>query len=45
MKSLTAGLSGKMLSSSAKGGGKRIARRFKDQDFEIEAEVGKVILK
>lgn len=44
MKSLTAGLSGKMLSSYAKGGENVPARRFKDQDFEVEAEVGKVIL-
>lgn len=43
MKSLTAGLSGKMLSSSAKGGENVPARRFQDQDFEVEGEVGKVI--
>lgn len=45
MKSLTAGLSGKMLSSSGMGGvgGTVPARRFKDQVFEVEVEVGKVI--
>lgn len=43
MKSLTAGLSGKMLSSSAKGGENVPARGFQDQDFEVEGEVGKVI--
>lgn len=45
MKSLTAGLSGKMLSSSVKGGGIVPARRFKDQNFEVEGEMGKVILR
>lgn len=44
MKSLTAGLSGKMLSSSAKGGKNVLARGLKDRDFEVEGEVGKVIL-
>lgn len=44
MKSLTAGLSGKMLSSSARGRENAPARRFIDQDFEVEGEVGKVIL-
>lgn len=44
MKSLTAGLSGKMLSSSAKGGENVPARGLKDQDFEVEGEVGKLIL-
>lgn len=44
MKSLTAGLSGKMLSSSAKGGKNVLARGLKDQDFEVEGEVGKGIL-
>lgn len=44
MKSLTAGLSGKMLSSSAKGGENVLARGWKDRDFEVEGEVGKVIL-
>lgn len=44
MKSLTAGLSGKMLSSSAKRGKNVLARGLKDRDFEVEGEVGKVIL-
>lgn len=44
MKSLTAGLSGKILSSSGKRGETVPARRFKDQDFKVEGEVGKVIL-